>query len=60
MAKTKRLPQQVIKVKNYGEPSVNRLAVVLSQFAAMEENEIVATLGYLKSKYATQWPRDNY
>ena len=60
MAKTKRLPQQVIKVKNYGDGWINRLAVVLNQFEKMEQTERGAILRYIKSKYSADWPSDSY
>jgi hypothetical protein len=57
---TKRLPQQVIKVKNYGDDWVNRLAAVLTTTEKMSPDERSATFRYLKSKYSAEWPSDNY
>lgn len=52
MAKRRRLPQQVIKVENYGDDWINRLAVVLDQFEKMSGSvEQGATLQFLMSKY---------
>jgi hypothetical protein len=52
MAKTKKLPQQVIKVKNYGDPRINRLAVVQDQFCKMEnDKERRLALEWFMSKY---------
>lgn len=56
----KRLPQQVVKVKNYGDDWVNRLAVVLITMDKMAPDERSATLKYLKSKYSAEWPSDSY
>jgi hypothetical protein len=42
---------QIIKVKDYGDPWVNRLAVVAVIFAKMEPCERVATLEFMTSKY---------
>ena len=56
----KRLPQQMVKVKNYGDDWVNRLAVVLITMDQMEPEERLATLRFLKSKYSKEWPIDNY
>ena len=53
-------PMQVIEVKDYGHDWVNRLAVVLSTLDKMEERERSATFSFLKSKYAKDWPSDNY
>ena len=48
----KRLPQQVVKVKNYGNDWVNRLAVIGSQFEKMSgTKEQAAALRFLISKY---------
>ena len=60
MAKTKRLPQQIVKVKNYGDDWVNRLAVMLITMDKMDPTERGATLKFLKSKYSADWPSDSY
>ena len=52
MAKKKRLPQQVVKVKNYGNDWISRLAVISDQFEKMEgAREQKAALEYIMSKY---------
>ena len=52
MAKTKRLPQQIVKVRNYGNGWINRLAVIGDQFEKMEgAKEQGAALRYVLSKY---------
>lgn len=43
---------QHIKVKDYRDPWVNRLAVVEAMFQQMGENERSAVLGWINSKYA--------
>jgi hypothetical protein len=60
MAKTKRLPQQVIKVKNYGNDWLNRLAVVSVTLEKMEPNERAAALKFFKSLFSKEWPSDLY
>jgi hypothetical protein len=48
----KRLPQQIVKVKNYGNDWINRLAVVGDQFEKMEgSKEQAAALRFILSKY---------
>ena len=42
---------QFLKARNYGNESVNRLAVIEDQFSEMGEAERAATLGWLASKY---------
>lgn len=59
-AKTKRLPQQVVKVKNYGDDWINRLAVVLATTEKMEPKERSAALAFMKSKYEAEWPPSEY
>lgn len=51
---TKRL--QKIKVKDYGDSWVNRLAVVLVTFEKMEHAERAATLDFVVSKYKPKPP----
>lgn len=60
MAKTKSLPQQIIKVKNYGDDWVNRLAIVGVTLEKMESDERAAALRFFKSKYSKEWPSDSY
>lgn len=60
MAKTKRLPQQVIKVKNYGDDWINRLAVMMVTLEKMEPRERLAAFRFAKSKFEAEWPSDTY
>lgn len=60
MAATKRRPQQVIKVKNYGDDWINNLAAVLTIFEKMGDEERFAALKFIKSKYSANWPSDSY
>lgn len=60
MAKTKRLPQQVLKVKNYGDDWINNLALALAIFEKMEANNRAAVLKFVKSRYSAEWPSDSY
>lgn len=53
-------PMQEIKVKDYGDEWVNRLAVVGSQLEKMEPAERAAALRFFKSKYSAEWPSDSY
>ena len=46
---------QVIKVKDYGDIHVNRLAVVCDQFEKMEDWERGATLKFIESKWPGQY-----
>ena len=48
---------QKIGVRDYGDPWVNRLAVVDTTFSKMEPNERGAVLRWLRSKYPVDWPR---
>lgn len=56
----KRLPQEVIKVKNWGNDWINRLSVVLCTLEQMEPDERLAAFRFLKSKYSKEWPSDTY
>jgi hypothetical protein len=56
----KKLPQQVIKVKNYGDDWINRLAIVLAATEKMSPDERSAVLRFIKSKYSKEWPSDSY
>lgn len=60
MAKKAVKLQETVQVKEWGEPAINRLAVVLIALEQMDERERSATLGFLKSKYASEWPRSEY
>jgi hypothetical protein len=42
---------QVIKVKDYGDHWINRLAVILSTLAKMEPREREASLEFIVAKY---------
>jgi len=55
----KRLPMQVIKIKNYGDDWINRLAVVMITMGKMEHDERSACLKFMKSKYSIDWPNDS-
>lgn len=48
---TKRLKQQVIKVKNYGDESINRLAVILAALEPMDERQRQAAINFITSYY---------
>lgn len=52
--------QKTVVVKDYGDDSINRLAVILYAMEQMDERERAATFGFLKSKYSAEWPRENY
>lgn len=56
----KQPPQQVIKVKDYGDAWINRLAVVLTTFEKMESDERLAVFRLMKSRYSKEWPSDGY
>lgn len=58
--KAKRLPQQVVKVKNYGDAWINRLAIVLTATEKMDPKERAAALAFMKSKYSAEWPSNDY
>jgi hypothetical protein len=60
MAKTKRLPQQVVKVKNYGNEEINRLAVAQQALSGMTEEERHRALRWFKGLYGKEWPSDSY
>jgi hypothetical protein len=60
MAKITKKLQETVQVKEWGEPAINRLAVVLTALEQMDARERSATFGFLKSKYDSEWPRDNY
>lgn len=47
----KRLKQQVIKVKNYGDASINRLAVVLVTLEKMDDRERNAAINFIVAKW---------
>jgi len=59
MERKKRLKQQVIKVENYGDDWINRLAVVLKVFDQMEQRERAATFRFLKGKYPNETHREH-
>ena len=50
----KRLKQQVIKIKNYGDDRLNRLAVVADTFEKMEPRERAAVFRWLISLYPNE------
>lgn len=56
----KRLPQQVIKVKNYGEVEVNMLAVIGAVLEKMTDEQRLRAFHFFKSKYSKAWPSDSY
>jgi hypothetical protein len=60
MAKGLKKLQETVQVKDWGEPSINRFAVALIAIEQMNARERSATFGYLKSKYETEWPRENF
>ena len=60
MAKAPKKLQETVQVKDWGEPSINRLAVILIALEQMDVRERSATFGFLKSKYDAEWPRDSY
>lgn len=60
MAKTPKKLQQTVQVKDWGEPAINRLAVVLIALEQMDARERSAAFGLLKSKYEAEWPRSEY
>lgn len=47
----KKKRMQTIKVTDYGDDWINRLAVVMMTFSRMGDDEREATLRYLLSKY---------
>lgn len=59
MAANKRLPQLVVKVKNYGDDWINNLALALTVFEKMESTNRAAVLKFMKSKYSAEWPSDS-
>ncbi len=52
--------QETVKVKDWGEPHINRLAVVLIALEQMDERERSAVFGFLRSKYSAEWPSSQY
>lgn len=42
---------QKIKVRDYGDAWINRLAIVMQAFAAMSDDERGATLRFINAKY---------
>jgi hypothetical protein len=48
---------QVIKVKDYGDHWVNRLAIILETLAKMEPREREASLEFIASKYLSRASR---
>ncbi|HZR77356.1 hypothetical protein [Bradyrhizobium sp.] len=60
MARKPAKSQQTVVVKDYGEDTVNRLAVILKALEQMDERSRLATLGYIKATYPKEWPSDSY
>jgi hypothetical protein len=52
--------QNTVQVKDYGEPWINRFAVILFALEQMDARERASTFGFLKSKYESEWPRGEY
>lgn len=52
--------QQTVKVKDYGDDSINRLAVILYALEGMDARERHAALAFIKSKHSAEWPADNF
>ena len=50
----KRLRQQIIKIRNYGNDWLNRLAIVEDTFEKMEPKERAAAFRWLISKYPNE------
>lgn len=60
MAKQPAKTQQTVQVKDYGDDSLNRLAVVLKGLEQMDETQRAAALGYIKTTFRKEWPSDAY
>ncbi len=55
---TKKKPTVSVTVPDAGHPDINRLAVIVNCLEAMDAAERHRTFGYLKSRYAKDWPTD--
>lgn len=60
MAKAIKKLQETVQVKDWGEPCINRLAVILKALEQMDARERSATLGFVKSRFSADWPSDGY
>lgn len=56
MAKTK----QAVTVDDYEHDEINKLAIVLTGLERMTADERFRALRYIKSKYAKEWPSDDF
>jgi hypothetical protein len=52
--------QETVQVKDWGEPHIDRLAVILIALEQMDARERSAVFGFLKSKFSEEWPRGEY
>lgn len=48
---------QTIKVRDYGDDWLNRLATILKMTEKMGERELEATLAFVVSRYCQRWRR---
>lgn len=55
---TKKRPTISVTVPDTGHHDINRLAVIVDRLEAMDATERHRTFGYLKSRYAKDWPTD--
>lgn len=51
---------QTIKIKDYGEPEINKLAIAGYAFGEMTPEERARALKWFKSLYSAEWPSDAY
>lgn len=51
---------QQIEVANYGAEHINRLALIDHALRQMSPDERSSALRYFKSRYAKEWPSNDY
>jgi hypothetical protein len=57
---TKKQTHITVKIRDYGDDEVNRLALVGVTLERMGKEERARALRFFKSKYSADWPTDSY
>lgn len=55
----KRVKHQIVKLPDYGDEEINRLAVAQHALGSMDGVERSRALAWFKQKYSAEWPSDN-
>lgn len=56
----KKPKMQTVKVPDYGDEEINRLAVALDAIENMDPEQRLRALKYFKGRFSKEWPSDTY